>query len=132
MRRHILNFLSACCLVAFGASAAYAQGGDVKLTRKEATIQTKDVKLPLATGLSCVQASSTGSQSCKDSGGYDSTCATATCPAGYTLTGGGGSCSAGDRKVKSLFPRVDRGEFTIVCEQQGVPPQANAVCCKMN
>jgi hypothetical protein len=47
------------------------------------------------------------------------------------LTGGGGACAAGDRKLKSLFPRVERGEFSITCEQQGVPPQANAVCCKL-
>jgi len=50
---------------------------------------------------------------------------------GYTLTGGGGACAAGDRRVKSLFPRFDKGEFTIACEQQGVAPQANAICCKV-
>jgi hypothetical protein len=81
--------------------------------------------------LKCVQADSTGSFSCKDPGNFDSTCATAKCPAGYTLTGGGGACAAGDRKVKSLFPRLSQGEFTIACEQQGVAPQANAICCKL-
>jgi hypothetical protein len=82
-------------------------------------------------GMKCVEASSSGSFSCKDAGNFDSTCATATCPAGYTLTGGGGACSAGDRKVKSLFPRSAKGEFTIACEQQGVDPQAQAICCKL-
>lgn len=82
--------------------------------------------------LECVVADSSGSFSCKDAGGFDSTCATAKCPAGYTLTGGGGSCSAGDRKIKSLFPRFSTGEFTIACEQQGVAPNAQAICCKLN
>ena len=86
---------------------------------------------PKSTGLACVQASSTGSFPCKDAGGFDSTCATAACSVGYTLTGGGGACAAGDRRVKSLFPRFDKGEFTIACEQQGVAPQANAICCKV-
>lgn len=79
----------------------------------------------------CVQANSSGSFACNDSGGFPSTCATATCPEGYTLTGGGGACAAGDRKIKSLFPRLDRGEFSIACEEQGVDPQANAICCQL-
>ena len=81
--------------------------------------------------LECVVADSSGSFGCKDAGNFDSTCATAKCPAGYTLTGGGGSCSAGDRKIKSLFPRFSTGEFTIACEQQGVAPSAQAICCKV-
>jgi hypothetical protein len=82
-------------------------------------------------GLSCIGVSSSGSTSCKDAGGVDSTCATATCPPGSTLTGGGGSCAAGDRKIKSLFPRASNGTFNIACEQQGVDPQAIAICCKV-
>ena len=81
--------------------------------------------------LKCIQVNSSGSFNCKDAGNFDSTCATATCPAGYTLTGGGGACAAGNRKVKSLFPRLSQGEFTIACEQQGVAPQSNAICCKL-
>lgn len=81
--------------------------------------------------LECVVADSTGSFSCQDAGNFPSTCATAKCPAGYTLTGGGGACAAGDRKVKSLFPRFSAGEFGITCEQQGVAPQAHAICCKL-
>lgn len=81
--------------------------------------------------LEYVEASSSGSFSCQDAGGFASTCATAKCPVGYTLTGGGGACAAGDRKIKSLFPRFATGEFTIVCEQQGVAPQAQAICYKL-
>jgi hypothetical protein len=86
---------------------------------------------PMQPSLECVVADSSGSFGCKDAGNFDSTCATATCPAGYTLTGGGGSCSAGDRKIKSLFPQFTAGKFTIACEQQGVAPQAHAICCKV-
>jgi hypothetical protein len=78
----------------------------------------------------CIQVYSTTHTSCRDAGNYPSVCATATCPATHTLTGGGGSCAAGDRKIKSLFPRLDRGEFTIACEDQGTAPQAQAICCK--
>ncbi len=81
--------------------------------------------------LECVEAVSSGSFSCQDAGNVPSTCATAKCPAGFTLTGGGGACAAGDRKVKSLFPRFATGEFGITCEQQGVAPQAHAICCKL-
>jgi len=81
--------------------------------------------------LELVVADSSGSFSCKDAGNFDSTCATAKCPAGYILTGGGGSCSAGDRKIKSLFPRFSTGEFTIACEQQGVAPSAQAICGRL-
>lgn len=84
-----------------------------------------------AASLKCVEATSSGSFACKDAGNFDSTCATAKCPAEYTLTGGGGACAAGDRKVKSLFPRLTSGEFTIACEQQGTAPQARAICCKL-
>ena len=82
------------------------------------------------TSLDCIEVSSSGSFGCQDSGGFDSTCATAKCPDGYILTGGGGACAAGDRKIKSLIPRFATGEFTIACEQQGVAPQARAICCK--
>ena len=86
---------------------------------------------PPQSSLKCVEASSSGSFACKDAGNVDSTCATAKCPAGYTLTGGGGACAAGDRKIKSLFPRFAVGEFGIACEQQGVAPQVQAICCKL-
>ena len=78
---------------------------------------------------SCIEVTSSGSFSCKDAGNYDSTCATATCPADYTLVGGGGACNAGDRKIKSLFPRLSTGQYTIACESQGVAPTAVAICC---
>jgi hypothetical protein len=83
------------------------------------------------TGLTCVEASSTGNQPCQDSGNFPGTCAVATCPEGYTLTGGGGICAAGNIKVKGLNPRLSTGEFFIMCEQQGVNPQARAICCKV-
>jgi hypothetical protein len=82
-------------------------------------------------GLACVGVISSGSTSCKDAGGVDSTCASATCPQGSTLTGGGGACAAGDRKIKNLVPRPSSGTFFIMCEQQGVAPQAVAICCKL-
>lgn len=82
------------------------------------------------TNLQCVESSSRGSKSCKDAGNFDSTCAVAKCPDGFTLTGGGGSCAAGDRKLKALNPRHSTGEFFIMCEKQGVDPQARAICCK--
>ena len=85
----------------------------------------------LAATLNCVQVSSSGSTSCRDAGGAPSTCATATCPAGFTLTGGGGACAAGGTRIKSLFPLERNGSMTIVCEQQGVAPEADAVCCRL-
>ncbi|MEM6992597.1 MAG: hypothetical protein AAF721_18940 [Myxococcota bacterium] len=81
--------------------------------------------------LKCVQAASTTWKKCKDAGGFDSACAIAKCGAGYTLTGGGGSCSAGNRKLKGLNPNVSKGEFGIMCEDQGVKPRAQAICCKL-
>jgi len=82
-------------------------------------------------GLECVEASNSGSSSsCKDAGGFDSTCAIASCPVGYSLTGGGGACAAGDRKLKGLSPNLGAGTFGIMCEEQGVAPQVKAICCK--
>ena len=81
--------------------------------------------------LSCVEIISSGSTSCTDSGGVDSTCASARCGEGLSLTGAGGACAAGDRKIKSLFPRVDVGTVAIMCEKQGVDPQAVAICCRV-
>ena len=81
--------------------------------------------------LKCIEVTSTGSTSCKDPGGVDSTCASAKCPAQMTLTGGGGACAAGDRKIKSLIPRVDDKIVSIMCEKQGVDPQVVAVCCQL-
>jgi hypothetical protein len=93
-----------------------------------ATLMTPASK---AQTLKCVDAISSSSRSCTDSGGVDSTCASVTCPAEFTLTGGGGACAAGDRKIKSVFPREDSASFTIMCEKQGVDPQAVAVCCRV-
>ncbi|MFO0573218.1 MAG: hypothetical protein U1A78_04400 [Polyangia bacterium] len=133
MRRHILQLLGVGGLIAMGGIYASAQPQDPRAVRRvDREIKETAKALPVTSGMSCIQVNSSGSQACHDSGGYASTCATAKCPAGYTLTGGGGACSAGDRKLKSLFPRLDRGEYTIVCEQQGVDPQANAICCKLN
>jgi hypothetical protein len=81
--------------------------------------------------LQCVSVNSSGSTSCKDSGNFDSKCAVAKCGAGYHLTGGGGACAAGDKKIKTLMPNVSTGEYHIMCENQGVDPQARAVCCKI-
>jgi hypothetical protein len=81
--------------------------------------------------LNCVEVISSGSTSCTDAGGVDSTCSSAKCPAEFTLTGVGGACAAGDRKIKSLVPRVDDGSVTMMCEKQGVDPQAVAVCCQL-
>jgi hypothetical protein len=81
--------------------------------------------------LKCVEVVSSGSRSCTDSGGVDSTCASVICPAQFTLTGGGGACAAGDRKIKSVVPRVDTNSFAMMCEKQGVDPQAVAVCCRV-
>jgi hypothetical protein len=80
-------------------------------------------------GLNCLEVSSSGRRDCTDAGGAASTCASATCPGGLTLTGGGGACAAGNSKIKSLFPIERQGSFTIVCEKQGVDPQAVAICC---
>jgi hypothetical protein len=80
--------------------------------------------------LQCVQVFSSGSTNCTDSGGVASTCASARCPEGFALTGGGGACAAGDRRIKSDFPRQASGSFQIMCEEQGVDPQATAICCR--
>jgi hypothetical protein len=81
-------------------------------------------------GINCVEVSSSGSTSCTDAGGVPSTCATAVCPTGFTLTGGGGACAAGSSKIKSLFPLESQGSFNIACDKQGVDPQAVAICCR--
>jgi hypothetical protein len=82
--------------------------------------------------LNCTSVSSASvSFDCKDAGNFDSTCATAACPAGFVLTGGGGICAAGDRKLKGLSPNFPMGKLTIQCEKQGVPPQVTAICCKL-
>jgi hypothetical protein len=83
------------------------------------------------TGLACIGVVSSGASDCTDAGGVASTCASAICPGGLTLTGGGGACAAGDRKIKSMFPRGSDNSFTIVCEKQGVNPQATAICCRL-
>ena len=84
-----------------------------------------------AGGLNCTEIISSGSTSCTDAGGAASTCAFATCPAGLTLMGGGGACSAGASTIKSLFPIERLGRFSIVCDKQGVDPQAIAICCHL-
>lgn len=84
----------------------------------------------IALTLNCIQRSSSGSTNCTDAGGVPSTCATVACPGGFILTGGGGACAAGASKIKSLFPIVRNGTVTIVCEKQGVDPEADAICCQ--
>lgn len=84
-----------------------------------------------AEALQCVQANSSGSTSCQDAGNFTSTCAVAQCPTDYTLTGGGGICAAGNSKLKGANPRLSTGEFFVMCEEQGVDPQARAICCKL-
>lgn len=86
---------------------------------------------PMGASLKCVEAISSGSSNCTDPGGVPSTCSKVTCPAAMTLTGAGGACAAGDRRIKALVPRVDEGSVTLMCEQQGVDPQAVAVCCQL-
>jgi hypothetical protein len=82
--------------------------------------------------LDCVQVSNTtNSTNCTDAGNFPSTCAVAACPAGTKLTGGGGICAAGDRRLKGLNPKLSTGEFFIMCEKQGVPAQVSALCCKL-
>lgn len=100
-----------------GASSGLSQGSS---SPSSGIIQNK-----------CKQFSSTTSFKCKDAGNFASTCATATCGEGYTLTGGGGACAAGNRTIKSLSPNLSKGEFSIMCEKQGVKPQAKAICCKL-
>jgi hypothetical protein len=87
---------------------------------------------PLPGPSKCVEVSSvTTFTSCKDAGGFASTCASVTCPAGTTLTGGGGACAAGNSRLKSLFPRLSANQFNIACDSQGVAPQVIAICCKL-
>jgi hypothetical protein len=81
-------------------------------------------------GPQCLSVTSSGGYDCNDAGGFPSSCAVARCPSGYTITGGGGACAAGDRRLKSSIPRFDTGEFIVACERQGVPPQAAAICCR--
>jgi hypothetical protein len=81
--------------------------------------------------LKCTQITSTASTNCSDAGGVASTCVSVKCPAQMTLTGVGGACDAGDRKIKSLVPDVTNGIATIMCEQQSVPPEVSAVCCQL-
>ena len=80
--------------------------------------------------LECVQVFSSGSRDCTDPGGVASTCALARCPETFALTGAGGACAAGDRKIKSVFPRPASGAVEMMCEKQGVDPQAMAICCR--
>ena len=64
--------------------------------------------------------------------GLGGTCESVTCPAGFTLTDGGGACATGGSRNKSLFPTVrSSGTFTIACEKQGVHPEADAICCRL-
>jgi hypothetical protein len=85
----------------------------------------------IALTLNCVEVSSSGRTDCTDAGGAASTCASVTCPGGSTLTGGGGACEAGASKIKSLFPVVRTGTVSIMCEKQGVDPEADAICCRL-
>lgn len=115
-------------------SASLASSAPRKSKKKSPTASPQTPAPPLVQvkpSLQCIQVNSTSSKSCKDAGGFDSTCATAKCSSGYTLTGGGGSCSAGNRMVKGLSPNLSKGEFGIMCEKQGVKPRASAICCKL-
>jgi hypothetical protein len=87
--------------------------------------------LPCQAQLNCVTAVSSGSTTCQDAGGVASTCASVKCPAGLTLTGVGGACAAGGIRLKSIIPHVDTATAAIMCEKQGVDPQAVAVCCRL-
>jgi len=128
--RKFLSFI-VCGVVALAALGAYAQSlGDQLVGKGESHVGA--LLKPSQPALACIQVNSVGFYSCTDAGGYESTCAKATCPSGYTLTGGGGACAAGDRRVKSLMPRVDLSAFYIMCEEQGTDPTASAVCCKLN
>jgi hypothetical protein len=80
--------------------------------------------------LECVQVFSSGSTNCTDSGGVVSTCASARCPETFALTGVGGACAAGDRRIKSVFPRPATSVVEMMCEKQGVDPLATAICCR--
>jgi len=122
----LLGIFSLAAPLALMARAQQPQAVEVQPKRPKIA----DIHIP-PVNPKCLEVSSSGYTSCKDAGGYDSVCATASCPAGYTVTGGGGSCSAGDRKIKSLFPRFNKGEFAITCESQGVAPQVSAICCKL-
>jgi len=114
----LLGVFSLATPLALMARAQQPQAAQVQPLKPSVTTKIGAIhNLPVST--KCLEVSSSGYTSCKDAGGYDSVCATASCPAGYTLTGGGGSCSAGDRKIKSLFPRFSQGEFAITCESQG-------------
>jgi hypothetical protein len=53
-----------------------------------------------------------------------STCASVICPAGFTLTGGGGACAAGGPRNRRLFP----GTFTMrVRNRVLIPKQTQSV-----
>lgn len=113
--------LLACALVCCGQSFA-ATSDSTSIVQKPPLMQIHK--------LQCTQIRSMGSEDCKDAGNFDSTCAVAKCPAGTVLTGGGGACAAGDRRLKSLNANVVTGEYSVMCEKQGVAPQASAICCK--
>lgn len=91
----------------------------------------KKPSIPTSETMQCIQVKSSGSTDCNDAGAFPSTCAVAKCPSTYTLTGGGGICAAGNIKLKGVNPKLETGEFFIMCEKQGVDPQVNAICCKL-
>jgi hypothetical protein len=115
-------------IVMIGAIVALTLGAASAVAAPKA-VQTQPRQLQ-SNELVCIQVSNTTWSQCKDAGNYDSSCATAQCPSGYKLTGGGGTCAAGDRKLKGLNPKLSTGEFGIMCEKQGVKPQVSAICCK--
>lgn len=118
--------------VAADASVAVAATTTAQVEASAPTVgQVDSPTVVIAPKLKCVEMHSSTKYACKDAGNFDSTCATAKCGEGYVLTGGGGSCAAGNRKIKTLAPNVSTGEFSIMCEQQGTAPQADAVCCKL-
>ena len=81
----------------------------------------------IAQPLNCIAVISSGRETCRDAGGFDSTCVSAKCPEGLTVTGGGGSCDAGDHKIKGLSPHFGDGTFGIcVSNRVLIPTQSRS------
>jgi hypothetical protein len=55
---------------------------------------------------------------------------TATCPAGYLLTGGGGSCNANNSDNPSFVPDLVNQKYSASCSGAN-GPTAYAICCRL-